>query len=63
MDEIDRANELAELFRQNALNSVKPVEIPKGIGMCMNCGAEVEGDRRFCDADCRDDHERYSKGH
>jgi hypothetical protein len=62
-DEIDRANEAAELFRENALKAHKPVVVPAGIGMCLNCGADLAHDGRFCDAECRDDFDKYVRGH
>lgn len=62
-DEIDRANEAAELFRENALRAFKPVEVPAGIGMCLNCGADLPHDGRFCDKECLDDFQQYARGH
>lgn len=56
-DIIDDANAKAEFFLANALrerqrNAKKAT--PHGVGMCLNCGSEVEDDRRWCDAGCRD---------
>lgn len=59
-DEADRGNDAAEFFLGLALKeqSAKVPGIPKGIGMCFNCDAEVQGDARWCDTDCRADWER-----
>ena len=58
-DEADRGNETAELFHKLALAAMpKPVAI-HGIGMCLNCGDELEGEARWCDAECRDDWEAH----
>lgn len=58
-DIIDKANDTAELLlaaslRNRQHSATKP---QSGVGVCLNCGAEVEGDRRWCDSDCRDDWE------
>lgn len=54
-DEIDIANERAELFRQQSLKNRKP-EGPKPTGNCLACGAILlMNGMRWCDADCRDD--------
>lgn len=60
-DEIDKANEHAELFLDVALKNHKTKPIPGGVGMCLNCGCGVEGDARWCGVDCREDWERYGK--
>lgn len=54
-DIIDEANDKADLFLRAALsNRQQSAKVPAhGIGMCLNCGADVEGDRRWCDVDCR----------
>ena len=44
--------ELEEALRRQ----LAPVDIgPAPIGRCHNCDAYLEGDARFCDADCRGD--------
>ena len=57
-DEIDRANEAAELFLTAALSKQQSLEVstPKGVGMCLNCETDLDDDRRWCDAACRDDY-------
>lgn len=57
-DEADRGNDTAEFFLDLALKGRTPAPVLKGIGMCLNCTAEVEGDARWCDKDCRADWER-----
>jgi hypothetical protein len=54
-DIIDDANATADLFLAAALSiRQQSAKVPThGIGMCLNCGADVEGDRRWCDVDCR----------
>jgi hypothetical protein len=55
-DEADRGNDAAELFLKIARDNV-PAAVPaEGIGICINCGVDVEGDRRWCGVECRDDY-------
>lgn len=63
-DEIDNGNETAEFFLTLALRNQqsKVVSTPKGIGMCLSCEADLDDDRRWCNADCRDDYERAQAG-
>ena len=57
-DDIDVANERAELFLQDALtHRPKPTPIPAGIGLCLECGADTERGR-WCSVACRDEWER-----
>jgi hypothetical protein len=59
-DEADRANDTAETFLAAALRNRK-LEAPQhGVGMCLNCGAAVPGDRRWCDAECAAEWERHA---
>lgn len=61
-DIVDEANDRAQNFLDKALAKVpKPKKIV-GIGLCLNCGAEVEGERRWCEGtECRDEWEKYTK--
>lgn len=64
-DIIDKGNETADFFLDKALQERKriaKVATPHGVGMCLNCGAEVDGDRRWCDADCRDQWQQDNRG-
>ena len=60
-DEADRGNDAADLFLATALAALPKQSAIQGIGICLNCGAELQGDARWCDADCRDDWERHAK--
>lgn len=55
-DIIDEANATADLFLRAALSKRQRDATPTdGIGLCMNCAAEIEDTRRrWCDVDCRD---------
>jgi hypothetical protein len=58
-DIIDIANDAADLFLADSLtHRTKPAEIPKGIGVCLECRQDLDTDRRWCDADCRNEWER-----
>lgn len=46
-----------EHFRELALRNKRP-EGPAACGQCLNCGEPLEGLRRWCDEDCREDWER-----
>jgi len=63
-DDIDRADEhiertLAATIRASSANTV----MVKRTGACLNCGTPFDaGDLHlYCDADCRDDHEKLLK--
>ena len=49
----DRLEKDEELRRKY---TPKPAEI-KVTGRCLYCNAEIDKDRRWCDADCRTDYE------
>lgn len=59
-DIADKAHEVEELLRETALRQRKSTaHVPrKGDGKCLNCGAAVPPERRWCDATCRDDWEK-----
>lgn len=63
-DIIDLGNERAQEFLDDAIAAARrgPKGEP-GIGICLFCGEPVEGERRWCDTDCRDDweHEQHRK--
>jgi hypothetical protein len=60
-DEIDQANELAELALNVALRNLSagPKLTPRGV--CYYCEAEVAPQQLFCDKDCADDYEKEQK--
>lgn len=62
-DIADIGNERAQEFLDDAIAAVrrKASAIETGVGICLNCGAAVDGLRRWCDVDCRDDWEREQK--
>lgn len=60
-DEIDMANELAELALSHALRNLAaaPKLAPKGV--CYYCESKVSATQLFCDADCAGDYEKEQK--
>lgn len=57
-DIADKAQAAEEMVLREALSAHRgPVTVPKGVGMCLNCGADVADDRRWCDAPCRDEYQ------
>ncbi|MDG4866541.1 hypothetical protein P8631_00750 [Guyparkeria sp. 1SP6A2] len=61
-DAIDRARELEERARADALADManQAQEGPKATGYCLNCEAPIDPPRRWCDVECRDELERYA---
>lgn len=62
-DEIDKANELADVLLAAAINNVRPRLTPTG--KCFSCGeglmdSIIKGSL-FCDEFCRDDYEKQEK--
>lgn len=55
-DEIDRANEQAQVILGLGLKARRP-EGPQPTGYCLNCDEPLPIGR-WCDANCRDDWER-----
>ena len=55
MDDLDRASELEEKQRAQAMTRRK--DTPKPTGFCLQCGIETKPNQCFCDPDCRDDFE------
>lgn len=52
-DEIDHANELAELHLRHQLS--RRAHVDRGRGFCLNCGETCNG--AYCCPECREDHE------
>lgn len=61
MDILDMADETQQTFMRVAMSNVPAPTTYHGIGMCLNCGAGVDGERRWCDSDCRNDWERHAR--
>lgn len=57
-DPIDAAAAETELFLETALRHRK--DVPQATGFCLNCEEPIE-QGRFCDIDCRDDHEKRTR--
>jgi hypothetical protein len=57
-DNVDEANQLAELHLASELTKAKAI-LPPLTGRCFYC--ESPTFERFCDADCRDDYERLQR--
>ena len=55
MDEIDKANETADLLLEVAKKLRKPQLL--AVGSCWNCDGAVQTGRLFCDAGCKEDYE------
>ncbi len=55
-DEADRSQDRLEL-EDEIRKRYKFVVLdgPKATGNCLNCGDEVDGDRRWCSPECRED--------
>lgn len=60
-DEADIANDLADLERERAIREARQFHHQPGIGVCINCGVDVEGERRWCSKECMDDYIKYAK--
>lgn len=60
-DEADIANDIAEAERQRAIAEARVFHHQPGIGICINCGVDVEGERRWCSKECCDDWEKYGR--
>lgn len=55
----DRATRREEEFLADALaRRAREAAIPGRPGVCANCEATIAATARFCDVDCREDHER-----
>ena len=62
MDDIDRATAENERWLQRVLAQRKPQTVLIANGFCHNCHEPLaDQERRFCDADCRDDWQLRTK--
>jgi hypothetical protein len=58
VDEVDRANEQIEKGIEDTLKNINTT-IPKNVtGRCLACGENITDERRWCNADCRDNYEK-----
>lgn len=61
-DEADLAALQEQVLRDSAIYSARQVKnIIFSTGKCLQCDAEVDGERRWCNSDCRDDWEKASR--
>jgi len=61
VDEVDRANEQIQKGIDDTLKNIDTT-IPKNItGKCLSCGQSVSDERRWCNADCRDNYEKTNR--
>jgi len=62
MDIVDIAQDTERLLFRAALSStLQAGDSTPPCGRCYNCDAYVSPGARFCDADCRDDHQRRDR--
>lgn len=61
MDIGDYANEINDLHLERSLKNLK-VETKAYSGFCLSCHEPVK-EARYCDSDCRIDHERMLRLH
>jgi hypothetical protein len=58
-DEIDKASYIEQLQRDSAIYKARYAKTKiVSTGKCLHCDAKVDGDRRWCNSDCRDDWEK-----
>lgn len=60
MDSMDQAAELEELDRSLALSRRAPAG-PAAKGECYFCEEKLTDDRRWCDAECRDEWQKMTR--
>lgn len=53
----DKASELSEQLLTASLRNINTITVPFS-GLCLSCEEPIDKDRRYCDIDCRDDHEK-----
>jgi hypothetical protein len=57
-DEVDLASDMMEAQISRAVAKAAGQEIPKNTtGKCLNCREAVKDERRWCDAECREEYE------
>lgn len=58
-DIADNANKISDIYLKSALQNISQKPQPFS-GFCLSCDEPVV-ERRYCDKDCRDDHEKSLK--
>ena len=58
MDDLDRAAEIADAALSEILKIRKPGG-PDETGHCLLCGEPLQAGRRWCNADCRDEWDKF----
>lgn len=62
MDDADRAKEVEQMPIDRAIAAARAATDDLApCGICYYCDSIVPPGCRFCDADCRDDHERLAR--
>ncbi len=60
MDDIDRAEaQSAEFLRRRIDEERSKTSVIPATGYCLNCDTALPDGRRWCDAECRNDFEKY----
>jgi hypothetical protein len=60
-DPSDRASELEDLARQDALVVSRRAEPPKVGGSCLYCSERLAASMRFCGPDCRNAYDEHQE--
>lgn len=62
-DEIDAANDLVlKMIDAGIRQAQGNINTHNDTGVCIWCGEAVHDNRRWCSADCRNDHEKFNGG-
>jgi hypothetical protein len=60
-DIADKASDAEDAILALRIANRPTTQLPKGTGACLYCGGPLHDGRRWCDADCRDDHQRKTQ--
>ena len=60
-DEIDIANEQVQKALEATMRTINTEVKENDTGECIWCGTAIKDKRRWCSAECRDEHERFKK--
>ncbi len=62
-DELDYAQEHESELIERKVSQIRSIQpVATSTGFCLYCGEEQEGERRWCDATCRDLWEAEKRG-